>query len=120
KGKILLIKQGHERAVNIGDFFVKGDLSANPYVTQGGVVQVPFLDPAGPTVQVRRGGVTFTVQLAENETALDMLSKSYSFAPPEPYAALMVRDGERDTILSPAEAAEYRPAAGARIEVVPA
>jgi protein involved in polysaccharide export with SLBB domain len=105
--------------LHTGRFLLHGDLNANPYLTQGSVLHVPFVDLAKPWVTLRMESSLFTVQLDSGESALDLVLKSYSFRPPPVYAGILVEEKNGKAVLvSPSEAAQYKPRAGAHLEIV--
>jgi len=107
------------RIGNIQKFMSMGDLSFNPYLTQGCIIKVPFIDYDKPWVTVARDSETFVIQMNPGENAQDLMLSSYSFAFPATYSALLVREkGRKDSLLTPSEAAHYKPLPEARIEVL--
>lgn len=122
--------QKEEVRITLGDvthtadvqkFIREGDLSANPYLLQGAVVHVPFVDYGRSWVTVRRGGETFAIQTAPGESLEDAIFKSYGFASPAPYVAVLVREkGRSDSVVTASEARAYVPGPQAYIETISA
>ena len=111
---------GSVQSVILKKFLMEGDLKSNPYLKPGSAIHVPFIDYEKPWVTVYRDSLSFTIQLEPEETVLDAVIKSYSFYSPIPFAAVLIREKDgKDTLLSPGEAARYRPRPAVRIEVLP-
>ena len=111
---------GSVQTINLSKFLKEGDLQSNPYLTQGSVIQIPFLDFKQSWATIVRDSGSFIIQLVPGETVRDVIFKSYSLSPSDPYTAILVseKDG-KDTLLSPSEAAIYEPRSEARIEALP-
>jgi protein involved in polysaccharide export with SLBB domain len=117
-GAVEIREDGKSRVVNTGTFMLNGDLEANPYVTQGSVLHVPFLDYGKPWIQIKGESGPVTLQLEPGETVADLLRKANSYRTEPSYLALLVteKDG-KESVLSPAEASQYQPRPQARIQV---
>ena len=121
KGNIKIIaKNGDTLEVNPGNFLMNGDINSNPYLTQGCVIQVPFTDYKKPWVTVKTDSSSIVVQMSgTDETALGLVLKSYSYSLPRSYTAFVVREkAGKDSLLTPTEAANYKPQSGAYIEIL--
>jgi len=120
KSEIQLIsKDGSSQNISLKKFLSSGDLQSNPYLTQGCIIHVPFIDYAKSWVTIRTDSGSFVVQVEPDETILDLIIKSHSFAPPEPFSAVVVTEKNgKDQLLSPSEASKYKPLSEARIEVL--
>lgn len=115
----ILSKDGSFQDVNFRKFALNGDLQSNPYLTQGCVIQVPFIDFKNPTVNVKTDSGSFTVQMEPGETVLDLILKAHNFAPPEPYTAVVVKEkAGLDSLLLPGDVSSYKPGPGAAIEIL--
>jgi protein involved in polysaccharide export with SLBB domain len=121
KGVILITTEDTVLQVNLRGFLMEGDLSSNPYLPQGAVIHVPYVDYSRPWVTIRRNAESFATQMEPGETLADAVFKSYSFTSPTPYSALLVRDfNGLDTLIAASEAIEYKPSSGAYVEIIPA
>lgn len=121
KEGVEIIAGGTKRTARVQKFMREGDLASNPYLTQGAVIHVPFVDYSKTWVTVRRGGETFTVQTMPGETLVDAVFKSYGFSSPAPYIAILVREkGKPDSVVAEYEAQSYVPGPQAYIEVISA
>ena len=119
KEEVQIITGETKHTARVQKFMREGDLASNPYLPQGVVVHVPFVDYSKPWVTVRRGGETFTIQTEPGETLVDAVFKSYGFSPPAPYVAILVREkGKRDSVVIESEAQSYVPGPQAYIEVI--
>ena len=120
RGDVRIISaDGSIQVVNIRKFMLEGDLRSNPYLTQGCTIQVPFLDYEKSWVTVIRDSTSYIIQLEPGENILDEVVKTYSFYPPQPFSAVLVKEKNGvDTLISPPEAAIYQPRAYATIEIL--
>jgi protein involved in polysaccharide export with SLBB domain len=117
-GTVEIREEGKTRTIQTGAFMIKGDLEANPYVTQGTVLYVPYLDYNKPWVRIKGESGSFTLQMEPGETAEELLRKAYSYRTGPAYLALLVKEKDgKESVLTAAEAAQYRPASEASIEV---
>jgi protein involved in polysaccharide export with SLBB domain len=111
---------GSTASIAIKLFMTDGRLDANPYLTQGEVINVPLIDYAQPWVSVRKDSTILAVQLRPGETLQDILFKFNSFTTPPPYSMLKVKEKTgKETTVSPTELTVYRPEAEAQIEIFP-
>lgn len=119
RGTLRLIAQdGSAREADIGAFLVHGDLSGNPYLTQGCMLNVPFLDYQKPWVTLRRDTASVAVQLEPGDHIQDVLLRASNFTTPPLYAAVQVKEKDASPrLLGPDSLAAYEPKAGAVIEV---
>jgi protein involved in polysaccharide export with SLBB domain len=119
RGDIQIQSGDSVQIVDVRKFLLNGDIQFNPYLSQGCIIRVPFIDYGKPWVTVVRDSGSFIIQMEPNETAQDVMIRSYSTSLPEPYGALLVREKNgKDTLLSPSEAANYRPMSQARVEIL--
>lgn len=119
RGDVKIVFGDSTSMVSPERFLMQGDLSANPYLRQGAVVQVPVVDYSKPWVTVRRDGEEVTIQTDSTESLSDVMFKTYSFTTPPPYSSLLVKEKDgRDTVVEVTEAPDYKPRAGAFIEVI--
>jgi protein involved in polysaccharide export with SLBB domain len=116
---IVEIREGTaSRTIQVGAFMLKGDLESNPYVVQGSVLHVPFLDYDKPWVRIKGDAGFYNIQMEPGETAADLLRKAYSYRTVPAYLALLVKEKEgKEAVLTAAEAEQYQPKAQASIEV---
>ncbi len=120
KSDIRIVSQdGQVQQVNLRKFSVNGDLQSNPYLTQGCVIQAPFMDYSQPTASIKMDSGSFVVQLEPDETVLDVMLKANSFKPPAPYSAVLLREKDgKEQLLTPGEVSSYKPSAGSSMEVL--
>jgi protein involved in polysaccharide export with SLBB domain len=111
-------KNGTEEIVNIKNFFMEGMLTANPYLDQGAIIHVPFIDYNQPLVHVRRDFIMQILQLHQNETLEDIIIKFNSYKDSIPFISAKVTESDGTVkFLSLLEIQKYRPADGAHIEI---
>ncbi len=106
-------------SVDIGKFYMQGDLNSNPYLTQGCVVEVPYVDYSKPWVTIRCDTSSVPTQLEPDENIRHLLMRNYVYRNPPPYTAVIVthEDGKQ-TIVPPQAADTYKPAAGDVLDVI--
>jgi len=116
----IIAKDGSAREADPAAFMVKGDLAGNPYLTQGCIVNVPYLDFSQPWVTVRRDTALVTVQLAPSDHIQDILARFANFSPAFSYTAIEVKEkGAAPKIIGPDSVATYQPKPGAELEIIP-
>jgi protein involved in polysaccharide export with SLBB domain len=105
--------------VNVRNFLVSGDLNSNPYLCQGCVIQVPFIDLKKPWVTVLHDSVSLFIQMESGDAVSELIAKSFSYHPPSLYTTILVteKDG-RKKLLTIDEAHQYFPGTGATLEMV--
>jgi len=88
-------KNGKSISINIGKFLVNGELESNPYIGQGFVIHVPFVDYTENTVTIRYKDWNVDVQVEDSETIADVILKfnSYQYAPPKNPIEIILRKG---------------------------
>jgi len=119
RGSIQLQSGEDVQTVDLRKFLQAGDLNSNPYVTQGCIIKVPFVDYQKPWVTVARDSGSFIIQMQPGETVQDLVLNSYTGSTVEPYSSLLVQEKDgKESLLSPGDAAQYKPMSGARIEIV--
>jgi hypothetical protein len=105
--------------VHLRDYFLHGNLDSNPYLIQGAVVHVPYVDFNQPWAEVRRDSSVVFAQLMPGESAIEALLKSTGYRPALAYKAVLVTEKKGGmTLLTHAEANRYVPHDGAIIEAV--
>ncbi len=115
----IITRDSVEKRVNLKRFLVDGDLGANPYLPQGAMIQVPFIDYAKPWVTFRRDTSNQTVQLDSGENVQSLLLRFYSFTTPPPFAEIIIREKNGKTqTLGPSEIVNYRPGPEAQLEIL--
>ena len=113
-------QDGTVRSVNLRRFYVDGDLEHNPYLPQGGFVQIPFLDYSQPWVTVRRDTLQLPVQIEPGENLDDLLHKFQGFRAPPPFSFIQVREADgRTRVMGPGESLTSVPGPGAQVEILP-
>lgn len=119
RGSVLIVSgKDTVQKVNLRDFKLAGNLEANPYLCQGCVIQVPFLDFAQPWVVLRHDSSAQFIQLNPGESTAELIGKAYSYDPSPVYTSLLVKEKDgRKQFLMPKEAAIYIPGPEAVIEM---
>ena len=120
RGAVTLVSSSGARVqADLKKFYLQGDPSGNPYLTQGSTVMIPFVDYSKPVLYVRRDTLNLAVQLEPDETISNILMKAASYkGVPSPANVIVTgADGKRKR-LSPGEALTYKPAAGDTLDFV--
>ena len=111
-------KTGTSKTVDLGKFLIHGDLENNPYITQGDIIYVPFIDYSKPYVTIRRNNTTNDVQLEEDDTLEDLLAKHQGYQAYTPPNSVVVREISRDEKVIPRnKLMKYTPSNHAFIDV---
>jgi protein involved in polysaccharide export with SLBB domain len=120
KNKILIISGADTiKKVDLREFILAGNLDANPYLCQGCLVQVPFLDYTRPWVTIRHDSVTAFIQTGAGESAQEIVRKAFMFQATPMYTTILVKEKDgRNRLLLPGEEARYVPESEAVIEMV--
>ncbi len=119
RGSVLIVSgKDTIQKINIRDFKLIGNLESNPYLCQGCVVQVPFLDFHQPWVVLRHDSTAQYIQLNEGESTQEILRKAYSYDPSPVFTSILVREKNgSNQVLLPADVSSYKPGSEAVIEM---
>lgn len=113
---IIVHKNGEKKSFNIDNFFLRGNLSSNPYLAQGASVIVPFVDYEQPFVIVRSESLNTDVQLQAGETVWDIIQKFTSYQKiPAPIAVHVCEKNGSGKILTGKDITIYKPSSEACI-----
>ncbi len=112
-------KNGAIKTVNPIKFFTTGDLSSNPYLSQGDIIDVPLLDFKKPWVNVSYDTTFLTIQMESAETVGDILNKFFSFKVKPAYTSVRIieKNGKTD-LLTLDQVNKYQPSPEAKIEIL--